>query len=90
MPKVPKRMKFEQAMARLDEIVEAMASGEIGLEDSVASYEEAAELLAHCRQVLSGVEQRIAQIQIDGDDARTAPLDADEVDEPPSTAGDDD
>ena len=65
MSKTPKNLKFEQAMQRLDAIVEAMESGEIGIEESIARYEEAMNLATHCRKILDESEQRIKKIQID-------------------------
>jgi exodeoxyribonuclease VII small subunit len=65
MSKVPKSLKFEQAMQRLDAIVEAMEAGEIGIEESISKYEEAMELAAHCRKILDESEQRIKKIQLD-------------------------
>jgi exodeoxyribonuclease VII small subunit len=65
MGKTGKRLKFEEAMERLDAIVEAMESGAIGVEESIAKYEEAMQLAAHCRQVLEEAELRIQKIQLD-------------------------
>lgn len=65
MSKPTKPLKFEEAMKRLDAIVEAMESGEIGVEESIAKYEEAMSLAAHCRQILEQAEQRIQKIQLD-------------------------
>ncbi len=65
MGKMPKNLKFEQAMERLDAIVEAMESGEIGIEESITKYEEAMQLAAHCRKILEQSEQRIKKIQLD-------------------------
>ena len=65
MTKAGKRLKFEAAMERLDAIVEAMETGEIGIEESIAKYEEAMQLAAHCRQILDEAEQRIQRIQHD-------------------------
>ncbi len=65
MSKPAKRLKFEEAMRRLEEIVEAMESGQIGVEESIAKYEEAMNLAAHCRQILDQAEQRIQKIQLD-------------------------
>ena len=64
MSKQPKNLKFEQAMERLDTIVEAMESGEIGIEESIAKYEEAMQLASHCRGILNEAEQRIKTIQL--------------------------
>ncbi len=65
MGKSAKPLKFEDAMRRLDEIVRAMETGEIGVEESIAQYEEAMRLAAHCRQILDQAEQRIQKIQLD-------------------------
>jgi exodeoxyribonuclease VII small subunit len=64
MSKSAKRPKFEEAMQRLDAIVEALESGEIGIEESIAKYEEAMGLATQCRQILDEAEQRIQQIQV--------------------------
>lgn len=64
-------------MERLDAIVEAMESGQIGIEDSIARYEEAMALASHCRQILDQAEQRVRKIQLDAAGrAQVVPLDA--------------
>lgn len=65
MSKPAKRLKFEEAMERLDAIVAAMEAGRIGVEESIEKYEEAMALAAHCRQILDQAEQRIQKIQLD-------------------------
>ncbi|MBN2448255.1 MAG: exodeoxyribonuclease VII small subunit [Phycisphaerae bacterium] len=76
MAKSGKKLSFEEAMQRLDEIVEAMEAGEIGIEESVSRYEEAMKLATHCRQILDQVELRIQKIQIGADGQPEAtPLD---------------
>jgi exodeoxyribonuclease VII small subunit len=95
MSKQPlKAVKFEAAMERLDTIVQAMESGAIGIEESIAKYEEAMALAAHCRKILDGAEQRIAKIQLDaaGQPQATpfeAPPCAEEEDEERGSAKDD-
>lgn len=77
MAKSLKKLKFEEAMERLDEIVAAMESGEIGIEESIARYEEAMHLAQHCRQILDQAEQRIAKIRVDAEGQPQAePFDA--------------
>lgn len=77
---------FEDAMQRLDAIVEAMETGEIGIEESITKYEEAMKLAAHCRKVLEDAELRIQKIQIESGGVKSAPLDGvesiDDVGEP--------
>jgi len=64
MAKTNPKLTFEQAMKRLDEIVAAMESGQIGIEESIARYEEAMQLAGHCRAILDQAEQRIKKIQL--------------------------
>ena len=90
MAKSTKNLKFEDAMKRLDAIVAAMESGEIGIEESLAKYEEAMQLAARCRQILDQAEQRIQKIQLDAGGRPTAvPFDptANERAQPPDTEG---
>jgi exodeoxyribonuclease VII small subunit len=67
MAKTARRMRFEDALARLEQIVAAMESGQTGIEESITQYEEAMRLAAHCRQVLDQAEQRIRQIRENAD-----------------------
>jgi exodeoxyribonuclease VII small subunit len=90
MTRPVKQLKFEEAMKRLDEIVEAMESGEIGIEESIARYEEAMTLAAHCRQILDQAELRIKKIQFNAAGQPTAePFEAGSgaAAEPPANSG---
>jgi len=50
---------FEQAMKRLEEIVEKMESGDLPLEDLIVRYEEGMKLVKICQGRLAAAEQRI-------------------------------
>jgi exodeoxyribonuclease VII small subunit len=50
---------FEQAMKRLEEIVEQMESGELPLEDLIVRYEEGMKLVKVCQERLASAEKRI-------------------------------
>ena len=50
---------FESAVAELENIVNSMESGQLSLEDSLASYKRGAELLKFCRDKLAAVENQI-------------------------------
>jgi exodeoxyribonuclease VII small subunit len=65
MAKATKKLSYEAAAARLDEIVALIESGEAGLEESITLYEEAMKLAAQCRKTLDAFEQRIQKIQAD-------------------------
>lgn len=52
-------MNFEQAYARLEEILEKMNSGKVSLDDSLKLYEEADQLIVSCNKKLTEAEQKI-------------------------------
>ena len=56
---------FEQAMKRLDEIVELMESPEVPLEDLIARYEEGMKLVKIGQERLAAAEKRIEMIPRD-------------------------
>ena len=51
--------KFEDALSRLDEIVHELEEGELGLEDSLARYEEGVKHLNACYQALERAERKV-------------------------------
>lgn len=58
------RLSFEEALAKIEEIVEAMDSEELPLEDLVAQYENGSSLLKHCDSVLASARKRIELITL--------------------------
>ena len=54
-----KKPTFEEALKELEQITEQIESGEIGLEESIAKYEQGMKLVAKCRTILTKAEQRI-------------------------------
>lgn len=59
-------LTFEQAYARLEEIVTRLESGDLPLEDSVALYEEGQKMARLCAGMLDSAELRVQQITADG------------------------
>ena len=53
---------FEEALARLETLVEEMESGELGLEKMIQHFEEGTRLVDACTQKLNEVEQRIEKL----------------------------
>jgi exodeoxyribonuclease VII small subunit len=53
---------FEESVAQLEQIVAAIESGQIGLEDSLAKYEQGMALVKRCRGILDSAERRIEQL----------------------------
>ncbi len=57
-----RKLDFEKAMARAEEIATAIEQGDVGLEDSIKQFEEGMALIKQCREVLDAAEQRIQQL----------------------------
>ena len=82
-------LSFEQAVERLEEIIDRIESGEAGLERSLVEFEEGTKLLRHCREILAKAEQKVIELTPDGaaapQRARSSPArdrDADAEDAP--------
>lgn len=52
-------LSFEQALSELEALVEQMESGELTLEESLASFERGVTLTRHCQQALQQAEQKV-------------------------------
>jgi exodeoxyribonuclease VII small subunit len=59
----PATLSFEDAMDRLEAIVEAMESGEVPLAELLARFEEGGKLLSLCEQRLKAAELKIEQLK---------------------------
>ena len=56
-------LTFEQAIARLDEAVEALEAGDVPLAEATRLYEQGMKLARVCSEMLATAELRITQIQ---------------------------
>lgn len=56
-------LSFEDALKRLEAIVQRLESGEASLEDSIGLYTEGQSLKAHCDAKLQAATMRIEAIQ---------------------------
>jgi exodeoxyribonuclease VII small subunit len=66
-------LSFEDAMAELENIVEAMEGEQLPLEELIARYEAGARLLKHCDSVLTGARKRIELITLTDREAGKPP-----------------
>jgi exodeoxyribonuclease VII small subunit len=57
--KEKEKLTFEQALAKLEEIVSAIEEGKVPLEQSIDKYAEGVELVKQCRQILDRAEKKI-------------------------------
>ncbi|MEQ8524359.1 exodeoxyribonuclease VII small subunit [Gracilimonas sp.] len=56
------RLSFEEALKKLESIVEQLEDEEITLEDSVKLYEEGVKMSKFCTEILEQAELRIEQV----------------------------
>ena len=69
--KAEKTQNFEKALARLEEIAAEMESGDLGLEQMVASFEEGQKLVKICSSKLNEVEKKIEMLVKKSDGTET-------------------
>lgn len=74
-----KKMTFEQAMARLEEIVRALEQGDVPLDQALALFEEGSALMKKCSTMLNRAEQKVSKL-IAGPDGAPAerPMDGED------------
>lgn len=63
MPPKKQTISFEQALARLDEIVRHLESGDLPLSDSLTLYEEGTGLIKVCSKLLDQAEQKVVKLK---------------------------
>lgn len=68
---MPKKQTFEQAMARLEEIVRLLEKGDAPLEESMSLFEEGAKLAAQLGTQLDKAEQKVSLMTADAQDRVT-------------------
>lgn len=54
-----KEIKFEDAMKRLEKIVEELESGNLGLDESLKKYEEGVEFSQFCSKKLNEAQKKV-------------------------------
>ncbi len=64
-----KKMSFEEATGRLEEIVRGLEEGDVPLEESIKLYEEGMKIGTMCRKMLDEAELKIKQLSADAEDA---------------------
>ena len=74
-----KPVRFEDAIEQLEELIEQIESGEIGLEDALKHYEKGMTLIKRCRGILATAEKKIAELTVDEDGDLTADSDEDDA-----------
>lgn len=78
MVKKATKFNFEDALANLEELVEAMEDGELSLEESLKAFEQGIKLTRECQTALENAEQKV-QLLVKSDELpESVPFDDDE------------
>ena len=67
MAKKKSSPSFEEALQKLESLVEKMESGDTSLERSLESFEEGMHLIKACREQLENAEQKVQSLIKDSD-----------------------
>jgi exodeoxyribonuclease VII small subunit len=59
----PSEQSFEQALAELEKIVKKMESGELTLEQALATHKRGLELAKFCQQRLESAQQQVKVLE---------------------------
>ena len=74
--------KFEEAMKRLEDIVQSLESGDLALEDSIKTFEEGMKLVGFCSAKLEEAEQKVTLLVKESEGKyRQVPFETEEQDE---------
>ena len=71
-------MDFESALKELEEIAQTLERGEMGLEESIRSYEKGMKLAQFCHKKLEEAERKIEILQKEDGDTVSRPVRAEE------------
>lgn len=55
-----KKQSFDNALKRLEEIVEQLESGQLGLEESLARFEEGVKISVFCQEELQKTDGKVS------------------------------
>jgi len=76
------KLPFEEALQKLEEIVEAMESGDLPLESLLARYEDGMRLAGACQSKLAEAEVRIQELEKSaGGELKLKPMSVESADE---------
>lgn len=73
-PQDASELPFEQALERLEALVEALEDGELDLEESLRRFEEGVKLVRSCSDRLHQAELRVKQLEAGSDGVRESDL----------------
>jgi exodeoxyribonuclease VII small subunit len=79
-------LKFEEALGRLEEIVQTLERGDLSLDESLKAFEEGVKLSKSCLKLLDDAEKRVEILIGDQGHKRARPFDLGEAAGEPAAA----
>lgn len=67
---------FEEAFRELEETVQKLDAGELSLDESVALFERAMDLVGYCTKLLDEAELKVRSLMPDGEEAGSSHQDS--------------
>jgi exodeoxyribonuclease VII small subunit len=68
-----KKIRFEDQLAKLEEIVDRLEDESVGLEEALGLFEDGMDLARSCRTRLTEVEQRVTELLETENDVEESP-----------------
>ena len=65
----PEELSYEQSVRELEDVIAALETTQISLEESLALYERGKELARRCAALLDQAELRLKTLSADGEEA---------------------
>lgn len=59
-----KNMKYEDAVKKLEELVQKLEKGDMTLDETVACYDEATKISGYCEAMLNNAKLRIEELRV--------------------------
>lgn len=76
MTRKQNKLNFEEALASLEALVEAMEEGDLSLEESLKAFEQGIRLTRECQTALEQAEQKVQLLVKDTDLPEALPFEA--------------
>jgi exodeoxyribonuclease VII small subunit len=57
-----KELSFEEALARLEQLVAGLEKGDLPLEETITAFEEGQKMLRQCMELLGRAELRVKEV----------------------------
>lgn len=74
------KFNFEESLASLEGLVDAMEAGDLSLEESLKAFEQGIRLTRECQQALDAAEQKVQLLLANTDVPEAAPFGDDDGD----------